>query len=145
MVTRVSGAMIDPDVVPGAASAQEYVAGSDDGKFITPDAAFSAAVPVELTDGATITPDLSAGLNFTVTLGGNRTLGDPANVKPGQCGVIEINQDATGSRTLSFGSAWKFAGGEAPELSTGANARDLLSYLVLPGGDVFVSLIRDVR
>jgi len=46
---------------------------------------------------------------------------------------------------LAFGDRWKFASGEPPELSTGANARDLLSYLVLPGGDVFVSLIRDVR
>jgi hypothetical protein len=85
---------------------------------------------VALTDGATIAVDLSLGNNFSVTLGGNRTLGDPSNVTAGQSGVIVVTQDGTGSRTLAYGgSKYKFAGGTAPTLTAGAGgAVDVLAY-----------------
>jgi hypothetical protein len=83
-----------------------------------------------LTDGATITPDFDAKQNFIVTLGGNRTLANPTNADGGQTGSIFVVQDATGGRTLSFGANWKFAGGTAPTLSTGANAVDRIDYIV---------------
>lgn len=86
-----------------------------------------------LTDGATITPDFGANQNFTVTLGGNRTLANPSNVtsdKVGQVGSIFVVQDATGGRTLSFGSNWDFINGTAPTLSSGANAVDRIDYVV---------------
>ena len=83
-----------------------------------------------LTDGATITPDFDANQNFSVTLGGNRTLANPSNIDAGQTGSIFVVQDATGSRTLSFGTYWKFAGGTAPTLSTGASAVDRIDYIV---------------
>ena len=83
---------------------------------------------VALTDGATITPDFSAGNNFSVTLGGNRTLANPTNVVAGQSGVIAVTQDATGSRTLAYGANFDYTGGSAPVLSTAANAVDLLTY-----------------
>lgn len=86
-----------------------------------------------LTDGATITPDFGANQNFTVTLGGNRTLANPSNVtsdKVGQTGSIFVVQDGTGSRTLSFGSNWDFINGTAPTLSTAASAVDRIDYIV---------------
>jgi len=84
-----------------------------------------------LTDGATITPDFSVANNFTVTLGGNRTLANPTNLTAGQSGSIFIVQDATGSRTLAYGSYWDFAnGGTAPTLTTTANAVDRIDYVV---------------
>jgi len=83
-----------------------------------------------LTDGATITPDFGANQNFTVTLGGNRTLANPSNMVVGQTGSIFIVQDGTGSRTLSFGSYWDFVGGTAPTLSTAASAVDRIDYIV---------------
>lgn len=83
-----------------------------------------------LVDGATITPDFSLANNFSVTLGGNRVLGNPTNQTAGQPGQITITQDATGARTLSYGSNWKFAGGSAPTLTTTAGAVDVLSYYV---------------
>lgn len=83
-----------------------------------------------LTDGATITPDLSASCNFTVTLGGNRTLANPTGLVAGQSGSIFIVQDATGSRTLAYGSYWDFAAGVAPTLTTTANAVDRIDYIV---------------
>jgi hypothetical protein len=83
-----------------------------------------------LTDGATITPDFGANQNFTVTLGGNRTLANPTNIVAGQTGSIFVVQDATGGRTLSFGSYFKFPAATAPTLSTGANAVDRIDYIV---------------
>ena len=81
-----------------------------------------------LTDGSTITPDFAESNNFSVTLGGNRTLANPSNIVAGQSGIIVITQDSTGSRTLAYGSYWKFAGGTAPTLTTTANAVDVLAY-----------------
>jgi hypothetical protein len=83
-----------------------------------------------LVDGATITPDFSTANNFTVTLGGNRTLANPTNTEDGQSGVIYIVQDGTGGRTLAYGSNWDFPNGGVPTLSTAANAVDVLVYSV---------------
>lgn len=83
-----------------------------------------------LTDGSTITPDFAVANNFSVTLGGNRTLANPSNLVAGQSGSIFITQDGTGSRTLAYGSYWDFAGGTAPTLSTTAAAVDRIDYIV---------------
>ena len=85
---------------------------------------------VTLTDAANIAYDMDDGNNATVTLGGNRTLDNPSNVTVGQSGSIFIVQDGTGSRTLSFGSAYDFAGGTAPTLTTTASAVDRIDYVV---------------
>jgi hypothetical protein len=83
-----------------------------------------------LTDGANISVDLGANQNFTVTLAGNRTLDNPTNIVVGQTGSIFIVQDATGSRTLSYGTDYEFAGGTAPTLTTTAAAVDRIDYIV---------------
>jgi len=85
---------------------------------------------VSLTDAATITPDFTVGLVFSVTLGGNRTLANPSNPIAGQSGSIFIVQDGTGSRTLSWGSYWDFSNGTAPTLTTTAGAVDRVDYIV---------------
>tara|TARA_R100000093_G_scaffold68317_1_gene39890 strand:- start:3135 stop:4685 length:1551 start_codon:yes stop_codon:yes gene_type:complete len=89
-----------------------------------------------LTDGTNISINFNAGQNFTVTLAGNRTLDNPTNCVAGQVGSIFIVQDGTGSQTLAYGSSWDFAGGEAPTLSTDANAIDRLDYIVHTSTDV---------
>ena len=100
---------------------------------------------VALTDGATITPDFSAGNNFSVTLGGNRTLANPTNLTAGQSGAITITQDGTGSRTLAYGSNWKFSNGSAPVLTTTVNAVDVLVYYVESASRITARLVGDVR
>jgi len=100
---------------------------------------------VALTDGATITADFALANNFSVTLGGNRTLGNPTNVVVGQSGVIKITQDATGSRTLAYGSSWDFSGGVAPTLTITANAVDILAYYVDGSTNITARLIGDRR
>ena len=98
-----------------------------------------------LTDGATITPNFALANNFSVTLAGNRTLANPSNLTAGQSGVIVITQDATGSRTLAYGSYWKFAGGTAPTLTTTAAAKDVLAYYVESTTRITAKLISDVK
>jgi hypothetical protein len=96
-----------------------------------------------LTDGATITPDFALANNFSVTLGGNRTLANPTNLTVGQSGVIKVTQDATGSRTLAYGTNWDFAGGTAPTLTTTANAVDILAYYVDGASNITTRFIGD--
>lgn len=98
-----------------------------------------------LTDGATITPDFNVANNFSVTLGGNRTLANPTNLTAGQSGIIVITQDGTGSRTLAFGSYWKFATGTAPTLTTAAAAVDVLAYYVESSTRITARLIGDSK
>lgn len=98
-----------------------------------------------LTDGATITPNMNNANNFSVTLGGNRTLANPTNLTAGQSGVIVVTQDGTGSRTLAYGSNWKFPGGTAPTLTTTANAVDVLAYYVESASRITARLVSDVK
>ena len=84
-----------------------------------------------LTDAATIAVDLSLANNHTVTLAGNRTLGNPTNAEPGQTGSIFIVQDGNGGRTLTPAANWHFAkGGAHPTFSTAADAVDRIDYIV---------------
>ena len=97
-----------------------------------------------LTDGATITADFAVANNFSVTLGGNRTLANPSNQTAGQSGCIWITQDGTGSRTLAYGSQWDFTGGTAPTLSTAAAAVDCLVYAVQSSTKITATLITNL-
>ncbi len=81
---------------------------------------------VTLTDGATVAVDASLGNNFRLVIGGDRTLANPTNLADGAVLNIRIKQDGTGSRTLAYGSKYKWPSGSAPTLSTAAGAVDLL-------------------
>jgi hypothetical protein len=98
-----------------------------------------------LTDGSTITPDFAVANNFSVTLGGNRTLANPSNLTAGQHGVIVITQAGTGSRTLAYGSYFKFPAGTAPTLTTTASAVDVLAYFVESSTRITARLIGDTK
>jgi hypothetical protein len=97
-----------------------------------------------LTDAATIAVDMGTANNFSVTLGGNRTLGNPTNLLPGQSGIIYITQDGTGSRTLAYSSFWDFSNGTAPTLTTTAGAVDALIYSVRTSTAIVSALINNV-
>lgn len=102
-------------------------AGADDAGFITAKALADAGVPVQVPYTATVTLDLAAGTDFEIDpLTGNLTLANPAVIPPRWSGTILLPQDATGGRTISYGSAFKIAGG-TPTASTAANAVDMLA------------------
>ena len=84
-----------------------------------------------LTDAATIavgTPAHRAVL--TVTLAGNRTLGNPSGTfLNGHQFQTVIRQDGTGSRTLAYGSDYAFSDSiPSPTLTTGASKTDTLGW-----------------
>jgi len=81
-----------------------------------------------LTDGATITWDVSTSPVAKVTLGGNRTLSAPTNGATGQFISLLVIQDGTGSRTLTWNSAYEFASDTAPTLTTTASLGDLFTF-----------------
>jgi len=84
-----------------------------------------------LTPGTTVAWDMSDGNNFTLTLEDNSTaLSNPTNEVAGTSGSLLLIQDGTGSRVISFGSHYFFAGGTDAVLSTAANAIDRLDYFV---------------
>ena len=130
-----------PPIGLAEASAAEVIAGVSSTKFVSPDKLFDAAAPVALTDGATVTIDGATGINFNITLGGNRTLANPINMKPGQSGRVRVKQDATGGRTLAFGANWLFAGGD-PILSTAASSIDAIAYFANAANEIEATIVK---
>jgi len=98
-----------------------------------------------LTDAASIATDLALSNNFSVTLAGNRTLANPTNTVAGQSGSIFITQDGTGSRTLAFGTNFKFVAGTAPTLSTAASSIDRIDYVVAEATKIHAVASLDVK
>jgi uncharacterized protein (TIGR02145 family) len=94
-----------------------------------------ASTPQELTDATTISWDPALGLNASVTLGGNRLLNFTTMPVAGSYGTLVVNQDGTGSRTITLptinGVANKVLGSISTStvaLSTAANAKDILNF-----------------
>jgi len=81
-----------------------------------------------LTDGATVTWDVSTAPVCKLTLGGNRTLSAPTNGANGQFISIAVIQDATGSRTLTWNAVFEFTADTAPTLTTTASKADLFVF-----------------
>ena len=99
---------------------------------------------VTLTDNTTIVANLAQTNNFTVTLGGNRTLANATNFVAGQSGFLVVRQDGTGSRTLSFGTGWRFPSNTAPTLTTTASAVDLIAFTARDSGNLVAQAILSV-
>lgn len=87
------------------ATTAQYRANTAD-YILTTDQVWAGAGWVALSDGATVAVDMSTGWNFSLALGGNRTLGNPSNTKDGQCGCISVTASSS-TRTLDLGANWK--------------------------------------
>jgi hypothetical protein len=96
------------------------------GLILFNDGAYNA--DATLTDGATITWDVGSSPVAKVTLGGNRTLSAPTNSASGQFISLTVIQDATGSRVLTWNSAYEFTGDVAPTLTTTASKADVFVF-----------------
>lgn len=93
---------------------------------------------VSLTDAATISVDATLGNIFTVTLGGNRTLGNPTGAVNGQKMVFRIRQDVTGSRTITLDTKYRLGSDiTTVSLSTSANKTDYLGVIYHSSDDKF--------
>ena len=116
----------------GSASDTDAIAIASDGEVtLSQRTTFSKAVKTPLksnTDGGTITFNLDEANTHTVTLGDNRTLA-LSNSDAGQKFIIKLVQDGTGSRTVTWFSTIKWAGGVTPTLTTTANKADVFGFI----------------
>jgi hypothetical protein len=101
----------------------------------------SASNVVGVSTSTTITIDMTTSNNFSISLNGNYTLGNPTGFTTGQSGVVFLNQDSSGSRTLGFGTFWNFPAGVAPTLTTTANATDAIFYVVRNASSIVANSI----
>lgn len=96
-----------------------------------------------LADGATVNWNVALGQIATVTLGGNRTMAAPTNLKVGTY-ILHVYQDGTGSRTLTWNSVFKWTAAVAPPLTSAINSHDVFSF-VSDGTNLYGSFMPDVR
>ena len=81
-----------------------------------------------LTDGATISWNMSTQSVAKVTLGGNRTMAAPTNGSTGQFASIIVIQDGTGTRTLTWNAVFEFKDDAAPTLTSTGGKGDLFVF-----------------
>lgn len=91
------------------------------------------ALPTVIADAATQVFDCSQSGYYTWTMGANRTMSGFTNPVAGQRVILELKQDATGSRIMTWPANVSWAtNGTAPTLTTTANHIDVLSFLWNP-------------
>jgi hypothetical protein len=111
-------------------------------KAVAADKLVAAAAPQTLTDGATVSWDMSAGFNAKVTIAGNRTL-TVSNPVVGMTYCLGVIQDSTGSRTMTWPASFDWGTTGAPTLTTTASKRDRVTLFctdaATPKFDAFLS------
>jgi hypothetical protein len=126
----VDSATQSVDGIVELATAAELQVGTDTARVGAVDQLWAANAIDSLTDAATITVDFSTFVNASVTLAGNRTLGNPSNEKAGQTGAILVTA-STSTRTLALSSEWLPANGtEAFPISVTTTETVMITYWV---------------
>ena len=143
--TSATGVAITGIVTGNAVASSGQFSSNTSDKLLSTNSVWSVGAEVTLTDTANITLNLNNGINFKVTIAGNRTLTNPTNVKEGQTGRIRVIQSAYGSNTLAFGSAYVFANNTAPYLSTAAGAEDILYYDCITPTKILINAVNGVE
>lgn len=98
---------------------------------VTPGAlADSAAIQTLTNSGSAVAWDMTAGYNAKLTLTASGwTVSAPTNIKAGVTYTIQIIQDATGSRTMSWNAAFGWGAAGTPTLTTTASKIDLVTCI----------------
>jgi hypothetical protein len=97
---------------------------------VTNKALLGVGTTLTATKSANYTPTMNTYNNYIITLTNSITLANPTGLVVGESGHIILIQDSTGSRTITWGSAYKFPGGNKAVLSTAANSVDTFRYFV---------------
>ncbi len=87
------------------------------------------ATSLTISTGSTIAWDLSANQVAKLEVTTNSTLSTPTNPVDGATYMLVVTQGTAGSNTLSFSTAYKFPGGNAPTLSVGSGDVDVLAFV----------------
>jgi hypothetical protein len=102
---------------------------------------YKLTMPTSTTASSTTSLDLSTGNVFTINLSTNISTLNLTNAAVGTY-LVKFVQDATGSRTVSFPAAWKWAGGISPTLTTTANKLDIVT-LVYDGTIFYATIVKN--
>jgi hypothetical protein len=97
-----------------------------------------ALTSTDTSNSGNVTLNFADNQNFVLTMTGNVTLVNPTTEQVGQSGFITLIQDGTGSRTLAVGNQYFGSDGDVPEISTAANAIDVIPYIVIATGKILL-------
>lgn len=140
---KADGTMVAPDgsaIAGGGGGAVTSVAGRTGDVTLTQADVAGAATQYDplltvAASGASTGGSIASTGVMDITLTANTTLTLSGAVTGQSWGVtLILRQDATGSRTVSWPSGTKWAGGAAPTLSTAANSVDIVSLFSVDGG-----------
>lgn len=95
----------------------------------------TASAGVALSDAATVAVNWDAGINFTLTVTANRTIGNPSNGQPGTWRTILVQGNNTTDRTISFGNQYL---GEVPTITDCDSGRWYLLMIYCVSSSHFV-------
>jgi hypothetical protein len=123
-----NGSVFDPAYMHGL-----YGLSPDDPAFTETYAPLVETVNVVADSNATqIIPDPSATSVSTIVLTENCTLTSPPPIS-GKSFTVVLEQDATGSRTVTWSPSVKWAGGVPPVLSTSGGSVDYFTFVCTDG------------
>lgn len=107
----------------------------------------TATLPLDMLTGwyqprQSYTPSASGTATLDLALGNDHDIAMPAgnitialsHEKTGMKFLVSLTQDSSGSRTVTWFTTIKWAGGSAPTLTTTANKRDVFGFLVTGSG-----------
>jgi hypothetical protein len=98
--------------------------------LIAPQVAIAPKVVTVTASSNTYTINASLGNQFRCTLAATNTIAAPTNPTDGERILVELIQDGTGSRTVTWNAAFVFGTDVAsPTLSTGANKKDYVGFV----------------
>ena len=128
-VTPVAGDTEGTDRATNATFTENIVAGAGGDIDIRADLDFDGDIDNVTVKLVNVSWDLQSNQVAKITLDGNLVIDNPTNMVDGATYILTLTQDGTGSRTATWGSAFKWPGGTAPTLSTGANDVDIITFV----------------
>lgn len=109
---------------------------------------FQLAAQTLSVDGA-VTFNAATGTILLVTLGANCTSSTVANgettLQGRQIVILQVKQDGTGSRSMSWPSNVEYAGGSAPTTSTEANRSDFVGIMFVSSAAKWYEIFRSLN